>query len=98
MKRVMSSDVIEDFYGFMDDAASFKGWGEADVAEELRVAAELRSLRDDIRNAFNRARELRENYPKVDVTRCRALLAAANNAVVSELEKWEDTEKWEDEE
>lgn len=86
MKRVVSSDVIEDFYGFMDDAASFKGWGELDAA------AELRSLRDDIRNAFDRAREIRENYPEVDVTRCRALLAAANNSVVSELEKWEDKE------
>ena len=81
MKRVAASDIVQDFYDFMDDAVNLRGWGEPTADSEIRT------LLSCIRDLIELTRDIERDYPEVDLMDCRIRLAAANSAATKALKE-----------
>lgn len=92
MKRVATSDTIQDFYEFMDDAASFKGWGESTLAGELRsVNGLLKDVFHELGD-ISRNEDYNEQYPELwsELMEIRKLVVSATNRSANLIDKYKE--------
>lgn len=92
MKRVVASDVVNDFYEFMDDAANFKGWGDPTLVGDLRgVNGLLKDVFHELGAISPGNREYTAQYPELqsEILEIKKLIVTATNKSAKLIEKYE---------
>ena len=92
MKRVITSNTVNDFYQFMDDTADFNGWGEPSLAADLRsVNRLLKDVFHELGSISPRNREYSAQYPELqsEILEIKKLVVSATNKSAKLVDKYE---------